>query len=51
MLYNFYLNCLRNDDRELGETLEQVAQDILDVARAVRGRPWLHDTVRMENTN
>ena len=51
MLYNFYLNCLRNDDWELGETLEQVAQDILDVARAVRGRPWLPDTVRMENTN
>jgi hypothetical protein len=51
MLYNFYLNCVRNDDRELGETLEQVAQDILDVARAVRGRPRLHETVRMENTN
>ena len=51
MLYNFYLNCLRNDDRELGEILEQVAQDILDVARAARGRPLRHDTVRMGNTN
>lgn len=40
MLYNFYLNCLRNDYWELGETMEQVAQDILDVARAARGRPW-----------
>ena len=40
MLYNFYLNCLRNNYRELGETLEQVAQDILDVARSARGRPW-----------
>ena len=37
MLYNFYLNCIRNDYRELGETLEQVAQDILDVARSARG--------------
>ncbi len=40
MLYNFYLNCLRNDYRELGETLEQVAQDILDVAKSARGLPW-----------
>ncbi len=40
MLYNFYLNCLQNDHRELGETLEQVARDILDAARSARGRPW-----------
>lgn len=40
MLYNFYLNALRNDYRELGEILERVAQDILDVARLARGRLW-----------
>ncbi len=51
MIYNFYLNCLRNDYREIGETLEQVAQDILDVARAARGRPLPHETTRVDNIN
>jgi len=51
MLFNFYLNCLRNDYRELGETLEQVAQDILDVARSARGRPWLPERARVETIN
>lgn len=51
MLYNFYLNCLRNDYRELGETLEQVAQDILDVARSARGRPWPLERAGVETIN
>ncbi|MCL5966400.1 MAG: hypothetical protein M1550_04195 [Deltaproteobacteria bacterium] len=51
MLYNFFLNCLRNDYREIGETLEQVAQDILDVARAARGRPWPNVADRVEPTH
>jgi len=51
MLYNFYLNCLRNDYRELGETLEQVAQDILDVARSARGRSWPLERARLDNIN
>ena len=51
MLYNFYLNCLKNDYRELGETLEQVARDILEVAQAARGRPWLQEKVRVEPIN
>jgi len=51
MLYNFFLNCLRNDYRELGETLEQVAQDIIDVARAARGRPWPQALERVEPTH
>ena len=51
MLFNFYLNCLRNDYRELGGTLEQVAQDILDVARSARGRPLLPERPRVENVN
>jgi len=51
MLFNFYLNCLRNDCRGLGETLEQVAQDILDVARSARGRQCLPERVREERVN
>ena len=51
MLYNFYLNCLRNDYWELGETLESVARDILEVAQAARGRPWTQDKVRVEPIN
>ena len=51
MLYNFYLNCLRNDYGELGETLEKVARDILEVTRAARGRPWPHLTARIEPVN
>ena len=51
MLYNFYLNCLRNDYVELGETLEKVAGDILDVARVARGRPWRQLTDRVEPVN
>lgn len=51
MLYNFYLNCLRNDYQELGETLEKVARDILDVAKAARGRPWSHLADRVEPVN
>jgi hypothetical protein len=51
MLYNFYLNCLRNDYLELGETLEKVARDILDVARVARGRPWPQLTDRVEPVN
>ncbi|OGP35460.1 MAG: hypothetical protein A2X88_07765 [Deltaproteobacteria bacterium GWC2_65_14] len=46
MLYNFYLNCVRNDYWELGETLELVARDILDVAQAARGRPWPQEKLR-----
>jgi hypothetical protein len=37
MLYNFYLKCLKNYYWELGETLELVARDILEVAQAARG--------------
>jgi hypothetical protein len=51
MLFNFYLNCLRNDYRDLGETLEQVAQDILDVARSARGRQCLPLRARVESVN
>lgn len=51
MLYNFYLNCVRNEYRELGETLEQVAQDILDAARSARGRPWPLERARAETIN
>ena len=51
MLYNFYLNCLRNDCVELGETLEKVAADILDVARVARGRPLRQQTDRVEPVN
>jgi len=32
-------------------TLEQVAQDILDVARSARGRPLLPERPRVENVN
>ena len=51
MLYNFYLNCLRNDYGELGETLELVARDILEVAQAARGRPWPQEKGRVEPIN
>jgi hypothetical protein len=51
MLYNFYLNCLRNDCWELGETLELVARDILDVAQSARGRPWPQEKLRLERIN
>lgn len=51
MLYNFYLNCLRNDNSELGETLEKVARDILDMARVARGQPWRQLTDRVEPAN
>ena len=51
MLYNFYLNCFRNDYSELGETLEKVARDILDVARVARGQPWRQLTDRVEPVN
>ena len=51
MLYNFYVNCLRNDYRELGETLELVARDILEVAQAARGKPWPQEKVRVEPVN
>ena len=51
MLYNFYLNCLRNDYRDLGDTLEQVAQDILDVARSARGLPWPLERAGVETIN
>jgi hypothetical protein len=51
MLYNFYLNCVRNDYWELGETLEQVAQDIVDVARAARGGPWPHEKARADGVH
>jgi hypothetical protein len=51
MLYNFYLNCLRNDYQELGETLEKVARDIIEVARAARGHPCLQLTDRVEPVN
>jgi hypothetical protein len=46
MLYNFYLNCLRNDYWELGETLELVARDILELAQAARGRPRPQEKLR-----
>jgi hypothetical protein len=36
---------------ELGETLEKVAGDILDVARVARGRPWRQLTDRVEPVN
>ena len=51
MLYNFYLNCLRNDYRELGETLELVARDILEAAEAARGRPGPQEKLRLERIN
>jgi hypothetical protein len=51
MIYNFYLNCLKNDYRELGESLESVARDILEVAKAARGRPWPQEKVRVEPIN
>lgn len=51
MLFNFYLNCLRNDHGDLGETLEQVARDILDIARSARGRHWQPDWARVETVN
>jgi hypothetical protein len=51
MLYNFYLNCLRNDCWELGETLELVARDILDAAQAARGRQWPQEKMRLERIN
>ena len=51
MLYNFYINCLRNDYWEIGETLELVARDILEVAQAARGRPWPAEKVRVEPIN
>ena len=51
MLYNFYLNCLRNDYWELGETLELVARDILDVAQAARRHPWSLEKTRVEPIN
>jgi len=51
MLYNFYLNCLKNDYGELGETLELMARDILEVAKAARGRPWPQEKVRVEPIN
>ena len=51
MLYNFYLNCLRNDYGELGETLELVARDILEVAQAARGRPWPQEKWMVEPIN
>ena len=51
MLYNFYLNCLRNDYVELGGTLEKVARDILDVARVARGQPCRQLTDRVEPVN
>jgi hypothetical protein len=51
MLYNFYLNCLRNDCWELGDTLELVARDILELARAARGNPFPQEKLRMEPIN
>lgn len=51
MLYSFYLNCVRNDYREFGETLETVAREILLAARAARGRPWLSENLRGEPVN
>lgn len=51
MLYNFYLNCLRNDYGELGETLESVARDILDVAQAARGHLLPQEKTRVEPIN
>jgi hypothetical protein len=51
MLYNFYLNCLRNDCWELGETLELVARDILEIAEAARGRPWPQEKLRLDRIN
>lgn len=51
MLYNFYLNCLRNDYRELRETLELVARDILDAAQAARGRPCSMEKIRVDSIN
>jgi hypothetical protein len=51
MLYNFYLNCLRNDCWELGETLELVARDILEAAKAARGQPWPQEKLRLERIN
>ncbi len=51
MFYNFYLNCLRNDCWELGETLELVARDILDAAEAARGRPWPQEKLWLERIN
>lgn len=51
MLYNFYLNCLRNDCWELGETLELVARDILDAAQAARGRPCPMEKIRADSIN
>jgi hypothetical protein len=51
MLYNFYLNCLRNDCWELGETLELVARDILEAAKAARGQAWPQEKLRLERIN
>jgi hypothetical protein len=36
MLYNFYLNCIREHAGELGHILELVASDILAVAQLAR---------------
>lgn len=36
MLYNFYLNCIREQSGELGHILELVATDILAVAQLAR---------------
>jgi hypothetical protein len=38
MLYNFYLNCIREHAWEIGHVMEQVASDILAVAKSARGR-------------
>jgi hypothetical protein len=51
MLYNFYLNCFRNDYWELVETLESVARDILEVAKAARGHPLPQEKTGVEPIN
>jgi hypothetical protein len=38
MLYNLYLNCIREQAWEIGHVMEQVASDILAVAKLARGR-------------
>ena len=51
MLYNFYLNCVRNDYWELGDTLEAAARDILEVAQSARGRPLPLEKLRVDPIN
>ncbi|MBI5575399.1 MAG: hypothetical protein HY896_03430 [Deltaproteobacteria bacterium] len=51
MLYNFYINCLRNDYWELGEALELVARDIIEAARSARGMPLPMEKTRVEPVN